>query len=64
MRFVSARLRELRLPADERRIERQVRAFRRELRREADNAPERVAAAREAEIWRDIGSGYGFGRRR
>jgi hypothetical protein len=59
-----ARVRELALPAEERRIERAVRRFRRDLRREIDNSPERRAAARDAEIWRALGSGFGFARRR
>jgi hypothetical protein len=58
------RLRELRMSAEERRIERAVRRFKRELRLEADNAPERRAADLDARIWRDIGSGFGFSHRR
>ncbi|MDX6685621.1 MAG: hypothetical protein QOF86_1749 [Baekduia sp.] len=62
--WLPARVRELALPAEERRIERAVRKFRRELRREIDNSPERRAAARDAEIWRALGSGFGYARRR
>jgi hypothetical protein len=58
------RLRELRMSAEERRIERAVRRFKRELRLEAENAPERRAADLDARIWRDIGSGFGFSHRR
>ncbi|MCZ4492038.1 MAG: hypothetical protein JWP53_969 [Conexibacter sp.] len=52
------------MSAEERRIERAVRRFKRELRLEADNAPERRAADLDARIWRDIGSGFGFSHRR
>jgi hypothetical protein len=52
------------MSSDERRIERAVRRFKRELRLEADNAPERRAADLDARIWRDIGSGFGFSHRR
>jgi len=64
MRLLPARLAELRLPPEERRIERAVRDFKRELRRDAENSPWRRAAALEAEAWRARGSGYGFSRRR
>jgi hypothetical protein len=64
MRLVPARLQELRLPAQERRIEREVRRFKRELRLDAENSRERRFAAREAEEWRARGSGFGFARRR
>jgi hypothetical protein len=62
--WLPERVRELALPAEERRIERAVRRYRRELRQERENAPERRAAARDAEIWRALGSGFGFARRR
>jgi hypothetical protein len=52
------------MSADERRMERAVRRFKRELRLEAENAPERRAAALDARIWREIGSGFGFQHRR